>query len=153
MFGMDCRNTFPWIKNNFGPSRGGQGGSKGGLKANKQFLPKNVIRMSNVLCFQVWNHEYRLRVYVFNGKNIFGPPRAPPGGPPRVAKVKISIVRAMFWIFSVWNHEYRLRVCVFKGKNICGPPGAPLRGPKGRQGENIDCTSNVLDFFCLESWV
>ena len=140
-------------KNNFGPSRGGQGGSKGGLKANKQFLPKNVIRMSNVLCFQVCNHEYRLRVYVFNGKNIFGPPRAPPGGPPRVAKVKISIVRAMFWVFSVWNHEYRLQVCVFEGKNICGPPGGPQGGPRGRQGENIDCMSNVLGFFGLESRV
>ena len=89
--------------------------------------------------------------YMFLMEKIFLDPQGPPWGAPRVAKVKISIVRAMFWVFSVWNHEYRLRVCVFKGKNICGPPGGPQGGPRGRQGENIDCMSNVLGFFGLES--
>ena len=124
--------------------KGGSGGLKG-VWGLTRWWTANFSKISIVWAmfwaFLVWNHENRLRVFVFQGENTFWGPQGAIGGPQRsprwwaVYSSKMSIVWATLWVFLVWNHRDRRQVYVFQWEYISWAPQGVTGGPKGCQGD------------------
>ena len=134
-------------------------GSKGGLRANNvmgsSFL-QNIRCMSYVLVFYVLNHEYRLQVYIFQGRNSSGPFRGVSGAPKgrqndrQQIRAKYHLYEQCFGFFSLIIMMIGCRYTSFKEKVVLGPLGSYQGAPRVEYSSKISIPRVMFWVYSVE---